>query len=474
MASSKSNVALDYTPTPPDPSQVTFNPNATKTVSASATTTPPDPSQVTFNPNATTVSSNSPLSYLTGAAYASEVLREQANATLAAAQAKVAADIAAGLNPNTTITNANGTQTQVGTTGPTGPTSTTGPSGATGGTGPTSTTGPSGATGATGGTGALSTSALNQAIAILQGYGLTGDIASGITAMMQNGLDMTTITTILDSSNPQTTIQGLGLSSSQLAAATNLVSSWQQRFSGNQARIAAGLNPLDPATYIANEQSYKQVMTMAGIPSSSPLQSTAYLGKLMGQDVSPAEVQQRVAAATSAVQNEDPEVIAQLQSQFGLSQSTIISHLLDPAVSAPVVQQEYNAATIAAEAARAGVAITVGNTGGNTQSGGLTNQNALQMQLAAQGVTQAQAASSFQTIAQQQPELQAIAQRYGAGYTGPANIGAALIATQFGLTGAAAAQAQLNRLTTAETSAFSGSAGAVTGSLGARDISGQL
>jgi hypothetical protein len=360
------------------------------------------------------------------------------------------------------VANASYNQNVDGVVGPTGP------------TGSTSTTGPSGATGGTGGTGALSTSALNQAIAILQGYGLTGDIASGITAMMQNGLDMTTITTILDSSNPQTTIQGLGLSSSQLAAATNLVSSWQQRFSGNQARIAAGLNPLDPATYISNEQSYKQVMTMAGIPASSPLQSTAYLGQLMGQDVSPAEVQQRVAAATSAVQNEDPEVIAQLQSQFGLSQSTIISHLLDPAVSAPVVQQEYNAATIAAEAARAGVAITVGNTGGNTQSGGLTNQNALQMQLAAQGVTQAQAASSFQTIAQQQPELQAIAQRYGAGYTGPANIGSALTATQFGLTGAAAAQAQLNRLTTAETSAFSGSAGAVTGSLGARDISGQL
>ena len=332
-------------------------------------------------------------------------------------------------------------------------------------------TGSTGSTGSTGPSAAL-TNAMNQAIAVLQGYGLTGDIGAGLTAMLQNGLDATTIYNILDSSNPQATIQGLGLSSTQLAAATSLVSSWQARFVGNQARIAAGLNPLDPATYIANEQSYKQVMSMAGIPASSPLQSTAYLGQLMGQDVSPAEVSQRVNAATSAVQNEDPEVIAQLQSQFGLSQSTIVSHLLDPAVSAPVVQQEYNAATIAAEAARAGVAITVGNTGGNTQSGGLTNQNALQMQLAAQGVTQAQAAQSFQTIAQQQPELQAIAARYGTGYTGPANIGSALQATQFGLTGAAAAQAQLSRLTTAETSAFSGSAGAVTGSLGMRDTSG--
>ena len=451
MASSKSNVALDYTPTPPDPSQVTFNPNATTTPSISQAQSD---FATEFSPSAATTTSTSN----------STVVDTSSLAGIMAASAAKPGTLTSNYNAQywSDVANASYNQNVDGVVGPTGP------------TGSTSTTGPSGATGGTGGTGALSTSALNQAIAILQGYGLTGDIASGITAMMQNGLDMTTITTILDSSNPQTTIQGLGLSSSQLAAATNLVSSWQQRFSGNQARIAAGLNPLDPATYISNEQSYKQVMTMAGIPASSPLQSTTYLGQLMGQDVSPAEVQQRVAAATSAVQNEDPEVIAQLQSQFGLSQSTIISHLLDPAVSAPVVQQEYNAATIAAEAARAGVAITVGNTGGNTQSGGLTNQNALQMQLAAQGVTQAQAASSFQTIAQQQPELQAIAQRYGAGYTGPANIGSALTATQFGLTGAAAAQAQLNRLTTAETSAFSGSAGAVTGSLGARDISGQL
>jgi hypothetical protein len=139
-----------------------------------------------------------------------------------------------------------------------------------------------------------------------------------------------------------------------------------------------------------------------------------------------------------------------------------------------MVQQEYNAATIAAEAARAGVAITVGNPNAATQTTGVTNQNSLQMQLASQGVTQSQAATGFQTIAQQQPNLQSIASRYGAGITGPANIGQALQATTFNLTGAAQAQAQINRLTTAEMSAFSGSAGAVTGSLGAKDISGQL
>ena len=331
-------------------------------------------------------------------------------------------------------------------------------------------------TGLTGATGSATqtnqANAAAQATALLESYGLSADIGAGLTALAQNGLDSTTIISILDAPNPTTAITGLNLQGSQLTAANQLVTSWQARFPGNQARIAAGLNPIDPATYIANETAYKQVMTMAGIPASSPLMQTSYLGNLMGQDISPAEVQQRVSNATSAILNEDPMVIAQLQSQFGLSQSSLVSHLLDPTVTAPVIQQEYNAATIAAEAARAGVAITVGNTGGNVQGGGLLNNNSLQMQLAAQGVTQSQAQQGFQAIAAEQPALQSIAGRYGAGVTGPQNVGQALTAATFNTTGAAAAQQQINLLKTAEASAFSGSAGAVTGSLGPRDTSG--
>ena len=312
----------------------------------------------------------------------------------------------------------------------------------------------------------LSTATINaaqQMTALLSGYGLTGNIASGITAMLQNGLDMTTILNIIDSPNPSAQIQGLGLTPTQLSAAQGLVSSWQQRFAGNQARIAAGLNPLSPAEYIANEQSYKQVMAMAGIPQSSPLMSTAYLGQLMGQDVSPAEVQMRVAAATAAVQNEDPQVLGQLQSQFGLSMPSIITHLLDPSVAAPLVQQEYNAALIGAEASRAGVSVAYGLTGA---TGPLSA-----MGLAAQGVTHAQAQQGFQQIATQLPAMQSLASRYQ-GYTPAASVGQQLEASTFNTQGAAQAQQQLERLKTQEVSAFSGSAGAATGSLGAKDVSG--
>ena len=342
----------------------------------------------------------------------------------------------------------------------TGPTGTTGPA-ATGATGPLPVIGSTGGTGGTGGTGPDYTSAANSLNSILTSYGLTGGISGGVLAMLQNGLDIATIQTILDSPDPMGAIKGLGLTPTQLSAATSLVSSWQTRFSGNQARIAAGLNPLSPADYIANEQSYKTVMSMAGIPASSPLQSTDYLGKLMGADISPAETQMRVNAATAAVQNEDPQVLAQLQSQFGMTMPTIISHLLDPAVAAPLVQQEYNAAQIGAEAARSGVNIAYGGTGPLSAMG-----------LAAQGITQNQANQGFNTIAQEQPALQSIAGRYGAGIIGPNGVGQALESSVFNIQGAAAAQQQVSRLTTAETSAFSGSAGAATGSLGLRDTSG--
>ena len=342
----------------------------------------------------------------------------------------------------------------------TGPTGTTGPA-ATGATVSLPVIGSTGGTGGTEGTGVNYTSAANSLNSILTSYGLTGGISGGVLAMLQNGLDIATIQTILDSPDPMGAIKGLGLTPTQLSAATGLVSSWQTRFSGNQARIAAGLNPLSPADYIANEQSYKTVMSMAGIPASSPLQSTDYLGKLMGADISPAETQMRVNAATAAVQNEDPQVLAQLQSQFGMTMPTIISHLLDPTVAAPLVQQEYNAAQIGAEAARSGVNIAYGGTGPLSAMG-----------LAAQGITQNQANQGFNTIAQEQPALQSIAGRYGAGIIGPNGVGQALESSVFNIQGAAAAQQQVSRLTTAETSAFSGSAGAATGSLGLRDTSG--
>src|SRR5690349_3189294 len=41
---------------------------------------------------------------------------------------------------------------------------------------------------------------------------------------------------------------------------------YKQRFSANDARVKAGLPALDPQEYLAVEQSYRQVMSSAGLP----------------------------------------------------------------------------------------------------------------------------------------------------------------------------------------------------------------
>ena len=277
----------------------------------------------------------------------------------------------------------------------------------------------------------------------LAGYGIdpTGAISNAILGLTQKNYDATTISALAQDPNANKS------SDPNVVALAN---AWQTRFAGNTARTAAGLTPLDPATYIATENSYKAVMQRAGIPASSPLMDTSYFAKLLGTDLSPLEVQQRVDAATAAVTATDPYTTQQLQQNFGLTQSDMISHLLDPTTAATVIQQKVQASQISGEAGRQNLA--------------LNQQNA--QSLAAQGVTQAQAQSGFTNVATQLGQQQQLASMYG---MNAANIGNELTAQQFNanLNGTSAAQAniELARLRAQEVNQFSGSSGAAKGSL---------
>ena len=229
---------------------------------------------------------------------------------------------------------------------------------------------------------------------------------------------------------------------------------WKQRFSANETRLKQGLSVLSPADYLATEASYKDIMIKAGLPTSV-VNDIGYLGQLIAKDVSPVEVQQRVDAARTALNAEDPFVKQQLQAQFGLTTGDLTMHLLDPSVASNIIQQKVTAAQIGAEAEKQGTDISA--------------QNA--QALAAQGVTQAQAQQGFMAIGQELPGTQALAQRYGA--NAPAlGVGGALQAATFGTAGGAQAAQELVRLKTQEVAAFSGSSGAGKGSLGISDTSG--
>jgi hypothetical protein len=284
----------------------------------------------------------------------------------------------------------------------------------------------------------------------LQGYGIdspTGAISNAILGLLQSNYDAPTIQALIESPTA---------SSSKDPNVVALAGAWNARFSGNVAREKAGLTPLSPADYISTENSYKAVMARAGLDAAH--MDPTKLGALIGADVSPAEVNQRVNAAMAAVTAEDPFVKQQLNQQFGLTTGDLVGHLLDPATQANVIANKVTAAQVGAEASRAGVDVAAANA----------------YALAAQGVTQAQAQQGFQSIAQQLPGTQELASRYQ-GYGTPQGVGAALQTATFGAPGTqtqAQAEQQLQRLKTQEVSAFSGSSGAGKGSLGLADTSG--
>jgi hypothetical protein len=283
----------------------------------------------------------------------------------------------------------------------------------------------------------------------LSGYGVdpNGTISNAILGLIQSNYDGPTITNLIQDPNAVTSsdpnIKALG-------------QAWNTRFAGNVARQKAGLTPLSPADYISTENSYKAVMARAGLDAAH--QDPVKLAALIGADVSPSEVNDRINAAMAAVTAEDPFVKQQLNQQFNLTNGDLIGHLLDPITQASVIANKVTAAQVGAEASRAGVDV------------GAANAYAL----AAQGVTQAQAQQGFQSIAAQMPSTQALASRYQ-GYGQAGGVGAALQTATFGTPGTqtqAQAEAELKRLQTQEVASFSGSSGAGKGSLGVSDTSG--
>ena len=325
-------------------------------------------------------------------------------AKAAASKAVVQADIAAGLNPSTTITSSTGVKTQTASSAA----STTGagaipaaatPAGTNAGATvvSVSTPGVNGVETLTMSNGTTTTvnTGINQgALALLtstlQGYGLdpNGSLSGAIMGLIQDNYDASTIAVL---AQDPASVKSTDPSVAALATA------WNARFPGNVARQAAGLAPLDPATYISTEQSYQAVLSRAGIPASSPLMQASYIGELMGNDLSPAEVDQRVTAAQTAITATDPYTVAALQQNFGLTPTDMVTHLLDPSVAASTIQQKVTASQIQGEASRNGLSTNLANA----------------MYLAGAGVNQSAAQSGYGKIANVLPAATNISNIYG-------------------------------------------------------------
>ena len=180
-----------------------------------------------------------------------------------------------------------------------------------------------------------------------------------------------------------------------LALALSETQAYQQRFSGNKLRRAAGLPDLSPADYLAAEASYRQVLASYGLPKGFYDTPQALAG-FIGADVSPSELDARAKIAHDQYEFA-PGYVKALWSQYFGGKGDAIAAILDPKVATQVIQDRSNMVAIGGAAAQVGLSVS----------------GARAKQLAQAGVTQAQAQKAYSQISETQGIDQSIAQRFG-------------------------------------------------------------
>ena len=167
---------------------------------------------------------------------------------------------------------------------------------------------------------------------------------------------------------------------------------YKTRFAANELRAKRPLSKggplpeLDPASYLALENSYRQLMQSNGLPSGFYDQTSDFTALLEG-DVSPQELQTRVQQGFRAVQDADPEVKRQMQELYGVSEAGLAAYFLDPERAAPILTRQAEAAKIAARA---------------KEQGNIQLQFATAEEIAARGITAQEAEAGFTALGLQE------------------------------------------------------------------------
>jgi hypothetical protein len=247
-----------------------------------------------------------------------------------------------------------------------------------------------------------------------------------------------------------------GLSPAEFTLRLRETEPYKKRFAANAQRIAKGLGALSEAEYIALEDQYQNVMRNYGLPATYYEKGATGVQpgfeKFLANDVSAAELEDRVVTAQRRVINANPEVSQALKQFYpDITNGDILAYTLDPTQGLDNIKRKVSAAEIGGAALQAGLQT------------GLSRAE----ELGAAGITKAQAQQGFQNVAEIVPRGGMLADIYKQSpYT--QNTAEAEI---FGIAGSTEAARQRKKLTQLETAAFSGSAGA--GAI-ARDRAGIL
>ena len=212
---------------------------------------------------------------------------------------------------------------------------------------------------------------------------------------------------------------------------------YKQRFKANEVRIKNGLSVLQPAEYLNLEDGYRQVLRSYGLKA---FDNDEYVQQFIANDVSAAELSNRVVTAVQRVQNADPAVSKQLRDYYGIGSADLVAYVLDPQQQFQKIERQVAAAEIGVAATRQGLTAGVG----------------VAEQLAAQGVSQAEAQKGYSTIADILPTAEKLSAIYGD--TTGVTYGQSQ-AEQEVFNSLASAQRARQKLTSLEVAQFSGQSG---------------
>jgi hypothetical protein len=241
-----------------------------------------------------------------------------------------------------------------------------------------------------------------------------------------------------------------GLSGPEFQIALRNSDAYQKRFAANTERIKKGLTALSPAEYLQLEDQYQNIMRNYGLPASyyakDSLGTQQNLNKLIANDVSAVELEERVLAGQNRVLNAPSQVKEALQRFYpDINNSDILAYTLDPEKGLSDIKRKITAAEIGGAAIGAGLATDV-TRAEELAKFGVTAERARQgYQAAVPIIERGRQLSDFY---QESPYTQGTAEE-----------------EIFGLTYAPEATAKRKRLTALEEAEFAGRAGMTGGAL---------
>ena len=209
----------------------------------------------------------------------------------------------------------------------------------------------------------------------------------------------------------QTISPGMGID--DLGFQLRNTQAFKDRFPANAILAAANKPQFSVSQYLRQEADYKAVLTSSNMPPGFYDDPKDFQNWIVN-DVSPDEIKARIEQGYQAVNNANPEVVAQFKRLYTVKNGDLAAYFLDPERAKPTfdkyqAQREARAAVVANQAQQqASIALTAAQSEELVRAGIETQQQAqagfmdIQNQQQLFGTTTAEAASGTEAITQQE------------------------------------------------------------------------